>query len=159
MTQKRNSILHNTWSNRDHHTELSQTMFAFVWHVFSRQNLEQCWRAELWPAAGETEGPPTQGKGSGLFLWRHDCPQHPHGHETSGIGRRVSTHWQVSGAITLIFFLRGFLLRKICLCLCVLQVTYWNYEIEVYHWILDFLCLVCACRSYIVFRVLIHLEQ
>lgn len=79
-------------------SHLSQAMFVFVWHVFLRQNLEQCWRAELWSAAGETEGPPAQGQGGGMFLWRHDCPQYPHGHETPGIGRRVPTHRQVSGA-------------------------------------------------------------
>lgn len=70
---------------------------------FTRQNLEQCWTAELWPAAGETEGPPAQGQGGGMLLWGHDCPQHPHGYETPGTGRRVPAHRQVSGATNFSF--------------------------------------------------------
>lgn len=71
---------------------------------FLRKNLEQCWRAELWPAAGETEGPPAQGPGGGMLLWGDDCPQHPHGDEAPGTGGRVPAHRQVSGGFMSLCF-------------------------------------------------------
>lgn len=78
---------------RGSHLKVSDVFF-----FFPRQNLEQRWRAQLRPPAGEAEGPSAQGQGGGVFLRGHDCPQHPHGHETPGPGRGVPPHRQVSGA-------------------------------------------------------------
>lgn len=100
---------------------------------FPRQNLEQCRRAELWPAARETEGPPAQGQGGGVLLWGYDCPQHPHGYETPSFGGRFSPHRQVS------LFL-NIMLWTFALCVTV----------EIYQRVLVFLSLLCAImmRSY-----------
>lgn len=119
-THKKKKMKVNLSTDEDTEIQTFQTVTDHVWvWLFPRQNLEQCWRAELWPATGETEGPPAQGQGGGMFLWGHDRPQHPHGHETPGTGRRVPTHWQVSGAIKLISFVlldlgyTGFLQRTL----------------------------------------------
>ena len=106
-----------------------------IW-CFSRQNLEQCWTAELRPAAGETEGPPAQGQGGGMFLWRHDRPQHPHGHETPGTGGRVPAHRQVSGATKILNWLQPCVWQTMLLIL-----SCYSAHIPTGLWLMALLCL------------------
>lgn len=70
-------------------------------HCTLLQDLQQCWRAELWQAAAKASEPPAQGKSGRLLLWRHDCERPLDGHEAPGTRWRVFAARQVSNTMEL----------------------------------------------------------